>query len=108
MPHPGDKIHIPLPEDEAIRLALKVKPTKDMPRPGAAGKKLMANTDAKYEPQIGDFVFAHGHNGEFQVVQLLPTGGLVRIQALLGRKGLQHFEEVPKGALKRSDPGPNG
>jgi hypothetical protein len=39
MPHPGDKIHIPLKTDEALRLALKVKPTKDMPRPGAAKKK---------------------------------------------------------------------
>lgn len=41
MPRPGDKIHIPLPEDEAIRLFGKVKPTKDMPRPGAnpTGKK---------------------------------------------------------------------
>jgi hypothetical protein len=27
MPRPGDKIHIPLPEDEALRLLLKVKPT---------------------------------------------------------------------------------
>ena len=34
MPHPGDKIHIPLPLDEALRGLLKVKPTKDMPRPG--------------------------------------------------------------------------
>jgi hypothetical protein len=39
MPHPGDKIHIPLKTDEALRLALQVKPTKDMPRPGAAKKK---------------------------------------------------------------------
>jgi hypothetical protein len=41
MPRPGDKIHIPLPEEEALRLALQVKPTKDMPRPGAnpTGKK---------------------------------------------------------------------
>jgi hypothetical protein len=28
----GDKIHIPLPEDEALRGLFKVKPTKDMPR----------------------------------------------------------------------------
>ncbi len=41
MARPGDKIHIPLPEDEAIRGLFKVKPTKDMPRPGAnpTGKK---------------------------------------------------------------------
>jgi hypothetical protein len=35
MPRTGDNIHIPLKTDEALRLALKVKPTKDMPRPGA-------------------------------------------------------------------------
>ncbi len=39
VPRPGDKIHIPLPEDEALRLLGKVKPTKDMPRPGSTGKK---------------------------------------------------------------------
>jgi hypothetical protein len=39
MPRTGDNIHIPLKTDEALRLALKVKPTKDMPRPGATGKK---------------------------------------------------------------------
>lgn len=35
VPHPGDKIHIPLKTDDALRALLKVKPTKDMPRPGA-------------------------------------------------------------------------
>jgi hypothetical protein len=40
MPHPGDKVHIPLDETEALRLFGKVKPTKDMPRPGAAKKKI--------------------------------------------------------------------
>jgi hypothetical protein len=34
MPHPGDKVHIPLKTDDALRAFLKVKPTKDMPRPG--------------------------------------------------------------------------
>jgi hypothetical protein len=34
MPKPGDAVQIPLPTDEAIRLALRVKPTADMPRPG--------------------------------------------------------------------------
>jgi hypothetical protein len=38
VPHPGNKIHIPLPEREAVRLLGKVKPTADMPRPGAAKK----------------------------------------------------------------------
>jgi hypothetical protein len=31
VPHPGDKIHIPLPFKDAVRGLLKVKPTKDMP-----------------------------------------------------------------------------
>ena len=47
VPRPGDKIHIPLKTDEALRLALKVKPTKDMPRPGASGKKKAAKTKTK-------------------------------------------------------------
>ena len=38
MPRTGDNIRIPLSEDEALRALLKVKPTKDMPRPGAAKK----------------------------------------------------------------------
>jgi hypothetical protein len=35
MAKPGDNIQIPLPEREALALLLKVKPTDDMPRPGA-------------------------------------------------------------------------
>ena len=35
MPHEGDKIHIPLKTKDAIADLLKVKPTKDMPKPGA-------------------------------------------------------------------------
>jgi hypothetical protein len=35
MPRPGDTIHIPLKESEALAALLKVKPTPDMPRPGA-------------------------------------------------------------------------
>jgi hypothetical protein len=35
----GDNIHIPLKTDDALRLALKVKPTKDMPRSGQANYK---------------------------------------------------------------------
>jgi hypothetical protein len=31
----ADTVHIPLPEAEALRLMLKVKPTAEMPRPGA-------------------------------------------------------------------------
>jgi hypothetical protein len=30
--------HIPLPEDEALTALLRVKPSPDMPRPGASGK----------------------------------------------------------------------
>lgn len=35
MPKPGDTIHIPLREAEAVALLGRVKPTADMPRPGA-------------------------------------------------------------------------
>jgi hypothetical protein len=49
VPHPGDKIHIPLSEREAVRLLGKVKPTKDMPRPGAA-KKAKKQSAKKRKP----------------------------------------------------------
>lgn len=39
VPRPGNKIHIPLSENEAVRLLGKVKPTKDMPGPGASPTK---------------------------------------------------------------------
>ena len=41
MPRPGDTIRIPLEEKRALAALLKVKPTDDMPRPGAnpTGKK---------------------------------------------------------------------
>lgn len=35
MPRSGDNIHIPLETDTAIGLLLRVKPTAEMPRPGA-------------------------------------------------------------------------
>jgi hypothetical protein len=38
MPRKGNDIHIPLTTDEALRLALKVKPTRDMPRSAGADK----------------------------------------------------------------------
>lgn len=50
MPRPGDAVHIPLPTDEAIRLALRVKPTAEMPRPGkhtTGPKKKRAKKKAK-------------------------------------------------------------
>lgn len=33
MPRPGSNVHIPLPEDQALRLLLKVRPTADMCAP---------------------------------------------------------------------------
>ena len=47
MPKSGNKIHIPLPEKEALSLLLKVKPTVDMPRPGAQGSKSKKSTKHK-------------------------------------------------------------
>ena len=35
MAKPATPIRIPLPTEEAIALIARVKPTKDMPRPGA-------------------------------------------------------------------------
>jgi len=35
MPRQGDAVYIPLSEREALAALLKVKPTKEMPRPGA-------------------------------------------------------------------------
>lgn len=35
MPKPSDAVRIPLSTDEAIRIAFRVKPTADMPKPGA-------------------------------------------------------------------------
>lgn len=39
MAHHESNIRIPLPEREALRLLGKVKPTADMPRPGAQATK---------------------------------------------------------------------
>ncbi len=39
MAKPGDTIHIPLKEPEALRGLMAVKPTADMPRPGASQTK---------------------------------------------------------------------
>ena len=47
VPNPGDKIKIPLSAREAVRLLGKVKPTADMPRPGASGKKKAAKPPIK-------------------------------------------------------------
>jgi hypothetical protein len=47
MPKPGDNIHIPLSEREALAGLLKVKPTAEMPRPGANQKKGNARKTAK-------------------------------------------------------------
>jgi hypothetical protein len=47
MPRTGNTIHIPLPEREALRLLMKVKPTADMPRPGAQATKAKKRPKAK-------------------------------------------------------------
>jgi hypothetical protein len=47
VPHPGNKIHIPLSEREAVRLLGKVKPTADMPRPGASNKPIAKKAKKK-------------------------------------------------------------
>ena len=39
MAKPATNIHIPLKTNEAIALIARVKPTKDMPRPGASKVK---------------------------------------------------------------------
>jgi hypothetical protein len=39
MSRTGDNIRIPLKEEDAIRAFFKVKPTADMPRPGAQPMK---------------------------------------------------------------------
>jgi len=44
---PGNKIRIPLPEKKALELLLKVKPTADMPRPGAHPSKKSAKGKRK-------------------------------------------------------------
>ena len=47
VPRPGDNIHIPLKESEALRLLLKVKPTDEMPRPGANPTKAKRKRSSK-------------------------------------------------------------
>ena len=49
MPHPGNKIHIPLPEREADRLPGKVKPAADMPGQGPSPTK--ANKKQQKRPR---------------------------------------------------------
>jgi hypothetical protein len=46
----ADNVHIPLSEAEALRLMLKVKPTAEMPRPGANPTK---KNRAKKEKEMG-------------------------------------------------------
>jgi hypothetical protein len=47
VPRTGDNIHIPLSEEEALRLAFQVKPTKDMPRPGTNASSAKKQTRLK-------------------------------------------------------------
>jgi hypothetical protein len=49
-----NNIHIPLPEEEALRLAFKVKPTKDMPRPGANPQKKAVKKKRHKQPDNDD------------------------------------------------------
>lgn len=39
MPKPSNKIRIPLPENQALDMLLKVKPTPDMRKPGPRPSK---------------------------------------------------------------------
>ena len=51
MPRPGDNVHIPLEESEALRLLLKVKPTTDMPRPGKhRSKSIVQEMNEEFGP----------------------------------------------------------
>lgn len=51
MSRPGNNVHIPLKTDKAIALLLRVKPTADMPRPGAhPTKSKMSKLDEEYGP----------------------------------------------------------
>jgi hypothetical protein len=47
MARAGDNIHIPLRETDALRALLRVKPTADMPRPGAQATKAKRKTKKK-------------------------------------------------------------
>jgi hypothetical protein len=51
MGKPGNNVHIPLSTEKAIGLLLQVRPTKDMPRPGAHPTKArMAQLDEEFGP----------------------------------------------------------
>jgi hypothetical protein len=51
VPRPGDKIKIPLSEKEAVSLLLRVKPTADMPRPGASKPKAKKKPTSKKQAE---------------------------------------------------------
>ncbi len=51
MAKPATNIHIPLTESEAVSLLLRVKPTKDMPRPGASKIKPMPKPSKKQKQE---------------------------------------------------------
>jgi hypothetical protein len=53
MPRTGDNIHIPLPEAEAIRLLLKVKPDETMPRKRGRKSVWAANEEASVTKKRG-------------------------------------------------------
>jgi hypothetical protein len=48
---PGNTVHVPLKTDDFVSLLVRVKPTADMPRPGAhPTKSKMAKLDEEFGP----------------------------------------------------------
>ena len=54
MPKPGNTIHIPLREAEAVALLGRVKPTEDMPRQGAHAMKAKRKPKPKTKRNRGN------------------------------------------------------
>jgi len=51
MARPGNTVHVPLKTDDFVSLLVRVKPTADMPRPGAhPTKSKMAKLDDEFGP----------------------------------------------------------
>ena len=62
MPKPGDNIHIPLDEEDAIASLLQVKPTEDMPKPGANPTE--AKEERRAERMVESYQWAVGAYNE--------------------------------------------
>ena len=54
MPKPGNTIHIPLKESDALRGLMKVKPTADMHRPGAKSNREKEGQKTGYGKAVGE------------------------------------------------------